>query len=85
MKIFAQNKMWSVPHPISTLGSPARFILGCERCASTCVTGDPCKCCRAYGTRSAGGQLVHFPDDGRGHRQLMPMREFRELAQDEIA
>ncbi len=84
MKIPAKGKVWIVPHPASLLACNARFLLGCHRCQTTCGSADPCKCCSHYKSRSAGGTTVYFPDDGLGHEQLLPMADFRAMAQTEL-
>ena len=54
-----------------------KLLLGCERCKTLCVLGvTDCHCCAVYGTRTAGGSLSHYPEDGRGHRTLMAMSDF---------
>jgi hypothetical protein len=85
MKVPAQGKVWSVPDPEATYGADARYLLGCGRCKSTCCTADPCKCCRAYKTRAAGGQLNFYPEDDNGHRQIMTMAEFRHMYESDAA
>lgn len=85
MKIAARGKTWAVPNPGAVMTGPQKFILGCERCASTCCTPDPCACCRAYKTRSAGSSVVYFPRDGKGHLQIMSMTAFRQIFASELA
>lgn len=83
MKIPAKDKIWIVPSPAATYRQDSRFLLGCERCATTCCTNDPCTCCRARRARSTGGSKYYVPDDGKGHMQLMAMDKFRELYESE--
>lgn len=42
-----------------------RVVLGCERCASICVSVvSDCACCQRYKTRTAGGSLMYATISG---------------------
>jgi hypothetical protein len=47
-----------------------KMLLGCERCRSVCTDAGPCKCCKSYKQRTAGGTMSFYPDDGKGHYQI---------------
>lgn len=80
MTITAHGKTWTIIGAPAVLESGARYLLGCGRCKTSCVSVARCRCCRKYKTRTAGGSPSFYPDDGKGHRQLMALSEFRVIA-----
>jgi hypothetical protein len=68
--------------------SQPRFVSGCERCEQICVVRvSDCRCCVAYGTRTAGGSKIHatvsggpglfnYDENAKRHVRLLAFEDF---------
>lgn len=85
MTIAVAGRKWSVRDVAAVKASQAPYLLGCERCASVCLTTSGCRCCEAYGSRTSGGSRVRYPEDGKHHVRLIEVTRFRSHPQVEAA